>query len=169
MGARLVKTLDRFQGLASRLLEEASALYRDRLVSVAVFGSVARGVPTPESDLDVLLVVDPLPAGRLRRVAEFELLEDRLADDLATMARAGVHAVVSPVIKTRDEVRRGSPVFLDMTIDVSILFDPDGFLRGYLDGLRDRMARLGSRRVALGGGYYWLLKPDLKPGEVFEL
>ena len=46
-----------------------------------------------------------------------------------------------------------------------VLFDRDGFFAGYLAGLRQRMRELGSRRVRSHGGYYWLLKPDLKPGE----
>jgi hypothetical protein len=49
--------------------------------------------------------------------------------------------------------------------DVLILHDPDGVLERYLRGLR----ALGARQIAKGGGYYWLLKPDLKPGEDFTL
>jgi hypothetical protein len=42
-------------------------------------------------------------------------------------------------------------------------------LRGYLAQLKARMQALGSRRIQKGGGYYWVLKPDLKPGEDFSL
>jgi hypothetical protein len=56
-----------------------------------------------------------------------------------------------------------------MTEDVLILHDPDGVLERYLRGLRARLRALGARRIAKGGGYYWLLKPDLKPGEDFTL
>jgi predicted nucleotidyltransferase len=163
------ETLRRLRTLADRVVAESVREYSGRLVSVAVFGSVARGTPSPESDLDLLLVVEPLPRGRLARLAEFERIEDLLSGDPAACRADGTLTLLSPVLKTSEEVRRGSPLFLDMTIDVDIRFDRDGFLRSYLDGLRDRMARLGSRRVPCKGGYYWILKPDYRPGEVIEL
>jgi hypothetical protein len=67
------------------------------------------------------------------------------------------------------EVQRGSPLFLDMTLEARILFDRDHSFARYLDGLRSRMRELGSRRVQFHGGYYWVLKPDLKSGEEIEL
>ena len=76
---------------------------------------------------------------------------------------------MSPIFKTPEEVEAGSPLFLDMVEDARILHDPDGFLAGYLERLRRRLAELGARRVPWQGGWYWELKPDLKPGEVFTL
>jgi hypothetical protein len=88
---------------------------------------------------------------------------------LAAAATDGIHTTLSPVFKTPEELAYGSPLFLDMTEDVRILHDPDGVLERYLRGLRARLRALGARRIAKGGGYYWLLKPDLKPGEDFTL
>jgi hypothetical protein len=56
-----------------------------------------------------------------------------------------------------------------MTEAALILHDPDSLLQDYLEGLRGRLKALGARKIAKGGGYYWLLKPDLKPGEDFTL
>ncbi|HWP57484.1 MAG TPA: hypothetical protein VNL14_06340, partial [Candidatus Acidoferrales bacterium] len=39
----------------------------------------------------------------------------------------------------------------------------------YLQRLRERLARLGARRVWRGNAWYWDLKPDFKPGDVFEI
>jgi hypothetical protein len=33
----------------------------------------------------------------------------------------------------------------------------------------DGLAHLGARRVWLGNAWYWDLKPDYRPGDVFEL
>lgn len=155
--------------LAEEVVLAARALYGDRLVSIVVFGSVACGTPRVDSDLDLLVVADPLPRGRTRRVAEFDPVEAALATSLAALARVGVHTTLSPIFKTPEEVRAGSPLFLDMTLKAKILVDRDEFFAAYLDGLRGRMAALGSRLVETDGGYYWLLKPDWKPGEVIEL
>ena len=50
------------------------AHYGSRLVALAVFGSVGRGTPQPDSDVDLLLIVEGLPNGRLPRMAEFQAI-----------------------------------------------------------------------------------------------
>ena len=54
------------------LLEARSAAcsrhYGDRLVSLVVFGSVGRGTARPDSDVDFIVVADPLPDGRMAAV-----------------------------------------------------------------------------------------------------
>ena len=160
---------ERFERIVEAAVEACREVYRERLVALALFGSVARGTMRFDSDIDTLIVADPLPTGRLARVAEFEAIEQRLAPDLAAAHAQGVRAEFSPVFKTPDEVRHGSPLFLDMTLEARILFDRDGFFARYLDGLRERMRALGSERRRFGGGYYWLLKPDYKPGDRIEL
>jgi len=47
--------------------------------------------------------------------------------------------------------------------------DRDGFFAGVLTRLRRRLAELGAERRTLGRVRYWVLKPDLAPGEVVEL
>jgi predicted nucleotidyltransferase len=158
-----------FDRLTQRITEETRRLYGERLVSLVLFGSVARGTMGPDSDIDLLVVAEPLPEGRMARVREFDRVELALADDLAQASHDGVRARLSPVFKTPEEVGHGSPLFLDMTLEARILHDRDSFFAGYLDGLRGRMQALGSQRRQLGGGYYWVLKPDWKPGEEIRL
>ena len=43
-------------------------VYGPRLISLAVFGSWARGTASPESDLDLLVVASDLPPSRMKRV-----------------------------------------------------------------------------------------------------
>ncbi len=86
-----------FDCVLSDLLAACRRHYGDRLVAVAVFGSVGRGTPRPDSDLDVLVVVETLPRGRMARVAEFALVERTLAARLAEARAAGVTTSMSPV------------------------------------------------------------------------
>lgn len=158
-----------YDHLSQRLLDECMRHYGERLVSLVLYGSVARGTMRFDSDIDVLIVADPLPQGRFARVAEFDEIEVRLAPDVAAARAQGVFPEFSPIFKTPAEVRYGSPLFLDMTIEARILFDRDGFFAARLDDLRARMRALGSERRRLAGGYYWLLKPDFKPGDRIEL
>ena len=66
-------------------------------------------------------------------------------------------------------MRQGSPLFLDMVDDARILLDRGDFFQRELNGLRERLARLGARRIWKGNAWYWDLKPDYTPGEVFEI
>lgn len=160
---------DVFEPLLRSLVRETSKGYENRLVSLVLFGSVARGTAGPLSDVDFLVVADPLPRGRGARLREFEPVEQALTPDLDALRAAGFRTSLAPVFKTPEEVERGSLLFLDLTIEARILVDRERFFERYLDRLRRRLAQLGSRRVPFKGGYYWILKPDIRPGEVVEI
>jgi hypothetical protein len=158
-----------FDQLFFEICHAAGRVYGSRLVTIAVFGSVGRGTPRPDSDVDLLLILDHLPAGRMKRVAEFEAVETELTHRLEEAAKKGVHTTLSPVIKTRDEVSQGSLIFLDMIEDARILYDRDNFFVNFLDRFQKRLTKLGARRVRRGNSWYWVLKEDYQIGETFEI
>ncbi len=51
----------KFKELQNKLLEETKSFYGDRLVSFAVFGSVAREAFRYDSDIDLLIIAENLP------------------------------------------------------------------------------------------------------------
>jgi predicted nucleotidyltransferase len=161
--------LERYERVVDGLAAEVTACYGPRLVACAIFGSVARGTPRDGSDVDVLVVARDMPDGRMRRMEEFATVEENLAPLLASCTGDGPTPGISAVLKTPQEVISGTPLLLDMVEDARILFDRDGFLAARLDRLRRRLEELGSQRVWRGNAWHWVLKPDLKPGEVFEL
>ena len=148
--------LEQYDALLGRLRAELIAHYGPRLVSVAVFGSVGRGTPRYDSDVDVLVVAEAA-RGRTARVEEFLPVESRMESWLTTTEGVVGPVMLSPVFKTPAEVEAGSPLFLDMVDDARILHDPDDFLRRYLDGFRHRLQALGARRIWLGNAWYWEL------------
>lgn len=158
-----------FREIEDALLAEVRRHYGDRLVSLVVFGSVGRGTMRPDSDIDLLIVAEGLPSGRIPRVNDFASVETGLAPLLERFRREGIATEFSPVFKTPAEAAHTTPLFLDMVEDAIILHDRDGFFAGVLDRLRSRLAILGSRRIWRGNAWYWDLKPDYKPGEIFEL
>ena len=155
----------RLRALLEPLLREVRAVYRESLISAAVFGSQARGTAGPDSDVDLLIVAEPLPRGRMPRVQQFLPVEEALAARYPSFRSLRL----SPVFKTPDEVKRGSPLFWDMTEDAIILHDRDGFFQKHLEEVRRRLRELKARRVFKGNAWYWILKEDYRPGEVFEL
>ena len=158
-----------YDSIVERLANACKAVYGSRLVSLCVFGSLGRRTPRPDSDIDLLVIAEGLPDGRIRRVAEFSAVELQLEGDLAAARALGLNPFISALFKTPDEARRGSPLFLDMIEDGRILVDRDGFFGELLASFHRRLDRLGARRIWRGGEWYWDLKPDYVPGEVFEL
>jgi len=168
-GEAAMTTVERYDSLLSSLLAACRQVYGERLVALAVFGSLGRGTPRPDSDVDLLIVAEPLPDGRVPRVAEFELVEQLVETEMRAMRQAGVSTELSPVFKTPAEVKAGSPLLLDMVEDARILYDKGGVLAQALARLAQRLQELGARRIWRGDAWYWDLKPDYRPGEVFEL
>jgi len=82
--------------LLEAVKQQLEALYGERLVEVILFGSVARGEDTPESDVDVLVIL----RGPVDRYAESEPLADFMAD---MMSRYG--AFVTPVVLSEEAFR----------------------------------------------------------------
>jgi predicted nucleotidyltransferase len=160
--------LERYDAILKALVAELEITYGSRLVACAVFGSVGRGTPRQDSDIDLLLVIRDLPRGRFQRLDEFLPVEARLESRLQVDHEQPAIAL-SPVFKTPEEVMAGSPLFLDMVEDARILHDPSAFLEQSFDRLRARLGQLGARRIWRGNAWYWELKPDLRPGEVFRL
>ena len=158
-----------FESLLSDLLSACQACYGDRLISLVVFGSVARQTQRPDSDIDLMLVVDDLPDGRIPRVEEFASVERKLEPGIHQARGHGIYTYLSPVFKTPAELEIGTPLLLDMIDDARILFDRDQVFAHRLERLQRRLKELGSRKVRKGGGYYWLLKPGAKPGDVIEI
>lgn len=164
-----MKLLERYEAILERLVPELKAHYGRQLVTCAVFGSVGRGTPRDDSDIDLLIVVRGLPRGRMKRVEGFLPVEERIAPLLEACGAEGRAPTLSPVLKTPEEVAFGSPLFLDMVEDARILYDEGGVFAARLDSLRSRLRQLGARRIRRGNARHWVLKPDLKPGEIFEL
>jgi uncharacterized protein len=158
-----------YNSLLANLKNSCESFYGERLIAVVVYGSVGRGTARPDSDLDILVVAHPLPMGRIPRIREFDVVEKNLESALFEGRKKGFNTVLSTVIKSPDEVKRGSLLFLDMTEDAIILFDRDGFFKSEMDAFRKRLDKLGARRIWRGEAWFWDLKPDYKTGEIFEI
>jgi len=160
-----------------RLLKHFLALvkeeYRDGIISVVLYGSVARGDAESTSDLDLILVIEDPPSLYEKSTQRFILkVEDSLksSEEFRNLVKRGLYPELKPIILSRSEANMNRYIYLDMIEDANILFDKNNFFKERLEILKRRLKELGSKKVELeGGGWYWILKPDLKFGEVFEL
>ncbi len=144
----------------------------ERLLSIMLFGSIARGDWDKDSDIDILIVAegwDDKPAWvrieELRRAKE--ALEETL--EYSEALRAGYYPIVQNYAMSVEEAKGFNRVYLDAVVDGIVLYDKDGFLTGVLQSLRKRLEEMGSVRVTLPDKrFYWVLK-DVKAGEVITL
>jgi hypothetical protein len=139
------------------------------LLAVACFGSVARGQPTAESDLDLYIVtreeVASLIDSRLT-------LASRLGDtpEYVALIREGFLPDPMPIFHSVTKLETHPWILLDIADHGVILYDPQGILAKELDLVRQRLRELGSQRIELpDGSWYWDLKPDWRPGETVTL
>jgi len=170
----MTSALQNWEPLAARIMsaiaEACQQVYADRLISLVVFGSVARGVWKANSDIDLLLVLSNLPAGRFNQIREFEPVESLLQDRIEECRSAGWNVDLSPVFKTPAHVLHGSPLFLDMTQESLILIDRNDLVKDRLVLMQKRMEALKSKRVWHGhDAWTWILKPDFHVGEAIIL
>ena len=138
---------------------------REGLISIVLFGSVARREARLTSDIDVLLVAEGLPRSQADRRQPF--LD---AWEAARTVRGLPPVEWNLIVKTPDEARYRSPLYLYMVEDAILVLDRRGFFEDVLASMRERMRELGSRRVHLPDGrWYWDLKPHFRWGDVVEI
>ena len=151
MTPELERDLERFR-------ETLEATFGADLVTLAAFGSQLQGRATPESDLDLLLVIRGLPRQRLER--------RRLIGPLAHAVSNAFAETVSTILLTPEEATTVKPFYLGFLEGHRLLVDRDGFFREVLTRLRQRLDALGARRLVDEQGLpYWDLKPDYVLGE----
>ncbi|MEM3382228.1 MAG: nucleotidyltransferase domain-containing protein [Candidatus Bathyarchaeia archaeon] len=156
------------------LREYCSAIERhfgENLVSICVFGSVARGESEPSSDIDVMVVAENLPQDAGERTRSTNYIHEALkkTGSRAVLKSLGRSTLISDIFLTPKEVERHPPILIDMVEDAVILYDRGGFLRRVLENLKEKLEKTGARRVPTKRGYLWILKPDTKPSEVVEI
>lgn len=155
--------------LLAAVTAEVRREYEERLVSLVVFRSIGRGTSRPNSDLDLLVVADPLPRGRLARLEEFEAVERGLTPVLAEGRRHGFVTECSPCSRgwtSCGPVVRSFSTWVD---DARVLHDRDGTFAAARAVWRERLTRLGAPRIWRGNAWLWDLTPDYQPGDVFDL
>jgi len=145
--------------------------YGDHLFSIVLYGSVARGTARSSSDVDLLVISDGFKGTVGSRIDELiDVEEPFVKGELFWLGKRGIHTDISYLPLRPEEAVSTHPIYLDLTCDAIILYDRGGFFEGILDRLRDRLARLKSKRVYIGeDDWYWVLKPEVKRGEVVEI
>lgn len=114
-----------YRELLDDLLTGLKKALGGNLISFVVYGSVARGDYRRDSDIDLLIICRDLPKEKLRRQELFIQVEDTLS--LESLYKDGFFPNFSPILKTAEEAKFLTPLYLDMVEDALILYDVEGF------------------------------------------
>ena len=139
------------------------------ILSFALFGSVARGEARPDSDIDLLIVHKSVEFDVMRRFVELLLHKVNKTNEYKRLQEKGLSADPYPIFMTEKDLYERPLILLDI-LDHGIVIYDNGILGKRFASLKLRLHELGSKRITLEDGtWYWILKPDWKPGEVIEL
>jgi len=152
------------------LLKTLKQSLGENLVCVVLYGSSARGQMGPESDVDILIVAEGLSPSSLERQVFFtQILNEVEASLKETVKQEDWVPYISATLKTPKEAVHISRIYFDMIEEAKILYDRKDFFKGVLRKVKARLEELGAKRIQVGKMWYWDLKPDYRPGEIFEL
>lgn len=151
------------------LLKELKKEFDANLVSVVVYGSVARGTSRKDSDVDLLIICEDLPRSQLERLEILSNAEKNIEELFDEQFAKGYFPSLMPILKTRREAEGISPLYLDMIEDALMLYDRGSFFENILGDMRRRLKELRSKRVWIGERWFWDLKPDYKKGDVIVI
>lgn len=157
-----------YANLIVKLLER---ILKENLISIVLFGSVARGVAGEGSDIDLLIVAKEFKSFRSRFDIFNEIDKELLTSkEYRELREKKLGTLISPILLKPEEIKKNPPILLDIATDGVILYDTDNYLRDWLTNLKKKLEEIGARKIFLGKGkWYWDLKPDYKLGDVVEI
>jgi predicted nucleotidyltransferase len=160
-----------YMPLLDSFVNHIQAAFGKNVVSLVLYGSVARGDARPESDVDLLLILEEVPPIYWERLQPLIPILRQLQREPCWRAleEQGAFPSFSVLILSREEADQNLPLYLDMIEEAQVFVDRAGFFQGRLNALKRRLRELGARKIQRDGGWYWDLKPDLRPGEVIIL
>lgn len=142
--------------LAERFRDDLLEFYRENIISVVLYGSVARGDCHQGSDINLFAVFKELPSVRTERYTYVEKALKSLNRDLFLLFRSeGILTDINLLSKSVEEMEGYSPLFLDMTEDAVILYDKDWFLTNKLAKIREHIKNTGAKRIWVGRMWFW--------------
>jgi predicted nucleotidyltransferase len=153
--------------ITSILLEH----FGSQLISVCLYGSAVRGALRNGSDIDFLIVLRDAPLSYHKRGKTIIPLIEKIREskEYGRIEKLNMYLEPSLLVMTEKEVETHPDILIDISQEGIILFDEADFLKKHLNAIKEKMIGLGSIKKRTPHGHYWSLKPDLLPGEVFEL
>lgn len=143
----------------------------DNLLSVLLFGSVARGKWTIESNVDLFVIVSNAYSGEIQLsqkiidlIIEFEQrynVKDSEGKDISHSIQ-----VISLLLKELDIFRT---IFYDIAVDGKLIYDRNQIGAKFIKKIKDRIEEKGLKRIFNSDNDFYWKRRNIKFGEIIEL
>jgi predicted nucleotidyltransferase len=148
-----------------RLLEH----YKSKLVSIILYGSVARGKASRNSDIDFMIILQDRVESygkRINELVRIEMEDSEIGREKNFLTQHGCGTSSSNIVYSVEESRVFRLIYLDIIEEGRILFDRNNHFRNLCEHYRESLRELGARKVVMDSErWYWELKPDIRFGE----
>ena len=118
------------QSISHEIREKIGSLKEIKIVSLAIFGSVARHEDSVDSDIDLLVVAERIPRKRIDRTPDMIRIEREL----------DLESPVDVLLVSKDECqsnfRNHNLLYLDIAFDAEIIYDDTDFLKNLMEETR---------------------------------
>ncbi len=155
---------EEYRPLIVKALRGLRSGLHERLVSVGLYGSLARGSPSKTSDVDLYVVADWKSQRLSSRVDEAISSLMGLEEERLRLSRVGITADVSIRPVGREEARSFYSLHLDLSREGIVLYDPSEFLAETWSRMRTWLGKRGAERVETEKGWFWRLDPEMEIG-----
>ncbi len=137
----------------SESIASLRAKHDENLLSVVRYGSTTEFIKY-ETDVDLLLVFRKLPHRRERHTFVSDW-EDLVNSRLMLLKSEGFQLQLSPMLRSLEEARRWSKIYLDMTDHSVIYFDAGNTFRRILAGMDSWIKQHAASKQLVNGMPVW--------------
>lgn len=163
-----------FEHYKNLLLEFKEILFEkvgENLVSIVLYGSVARKDAKKTSDIDLLIILEyEKDYFNMLKPLMDSFKELKKKEVYKKFLKKGIKPYLSFLVFSKKEALKNRWIYLDMLEDAIIIYDKNKFFEKKIKEFERKLKKFGSRKVKLPDGrWYWEIKPSLKAGEIFEI
>lgn len=158
-----------YKPLIDRYVKTLVNSLKDNILGIVLFGSVARGTATANSDIDMLVLLKKKNKKIINKLIKINI-ESYYWKENQKLLKRKIYTKIFDIKKTEPELRENPLLLLDILDHGIVLYDPQNRMNQLLTDLAKKLKELGAKKVVFEDGkWYWDLKPDWKPGELVEI
>ena len=135
-----VLKIEYIQSISHQITERVRNLSGIKIISLAIFGSVARRENGADSDIDLLVVAEGIAKKRIERIPDMIRIKREL----------DLESPLDILLVSKDECqsnfRNHNPLYLDIAFDAEIVYDNTDFLENLMGETRKYVDSHGIRR-----------------------
>jgi len=115
------------------LKNKAVKYYKDRIVSIVIFGSVAKDCFSPESDIDILFILEKKNSNYEEFCGFYENIEEKIRY-LKKLKEKEIYIEIMPIFIEREKLSFNASILWDLKF--LILYDKNDFFKSFSKKLK---------------------------------